>query len=103
MDSKSNAGNLNTTFNIIHNSANEIEAKMRMVDLSINKIVLSVIHRKCELLTVFVNKLNMHVTETEKQKQIKFSAGYLQIDNQSEQDPVYPVMICPRDLYYNQE
>jgi len=93
----------NNTFNVINSADSQIEAKMKMVDLSIQNIVLSVIHKRSELMTIFVNKLNMHITETERLKQIKFSIGYLQIDNQSEQDPVYPVMLSPRDLYYNPE
>lgn len=69
--------NASSTCNVINSSDNQIEARMRMVDLSVQNIVFSIIHKRSELMTIFVNKLNMHVTETEKLKQIKFSIGYL--------------------------
>jgi hypothetical protein len=31
---------------------------------------------------------------------LNFSIGYMQIDNQSEPEPIFPVMIRPRELYY---
>ena len=37
-------------------------------------------------------------SENEEVKTIKFSIGYLQIDNQSEADPVYPVLLKPKYL-----
>ena len=61
----------------------------------------SFIHRKCELMTIFISKLSNQIVETELVKSIKFSIGYLQIDNQAESEPVYPVLLKPRDLYFD--
>jgi len=76
---------------------------MKILDVSISKVVLSFIHKKCELMTIFVSKLFTNITETKDYKNIKFSIGYLQIDNQAEHDPIYPILLKPRDFYYNIE
>ena len=54
---------------------------MKILDISVSKIVLSFIHKKCELMTIFVSKLFTNITETKEYKNVKFSIGYLQIDN----------------------
>ena len=54
---------------------------MKILDISVSKIVLSFIHKKCELMTVFISKLFTIITENREYKNIKFSIGYLQIDN----------------------
>lgn len=81
----------------------EYEIKVKMLDLSINSITLSFIHRKSELMTVYMSKLNSHIVDTEDSKTIKFSIGYLQLDNQSETDPVYPVLLKPKILEYSKQ
>ena len=52
-------------------------------------------------MTIFISKLSTLIVETEQLKNIKFNIGYLQIDNQAESEPVYPVLLKPRDLFYN--
>jgi hypothetical protein len=56
-----------------------------MLEVSINQICLSFIHQKCELISVFLSKFmyveSTQTTETEEVKTVKFSIGYLQIDN----------------------
>jgi len=74
---------------------------MKIVELSISQVFVSFIHKKSELMTIFVSKLHTHIAETEQVKNIRFSIGYLQIDNQTESEPVYPVLLKPRDLHYN--
>ena len=54
-------------------------------------------------MTIFVSNLHAHVQETELLKTIKFTIGYLQMDNQTESEPIYPVILKPRDLDYNNE
>jgi hypothetical protein len=54
-------------------------------------------------MTIFVSNLHAHVQETELLKTIKFTIGYLQMDNQTESEPIYPVILKPRDLDYNSE
>jgi hypothetical protein len=85
----------------VMDNEDSLQVKMKMVELSISSITLSFIHRRCELMTIFISKMHTHITETEQLKNIKFSIGYLQIDNQAESDPVYPILLKPRDLDYN--
>ena len=77
------------------------EIRIKMVDLQICELTLSLIHRKSELLTLFVSKLQAHVTDTQETQTVKFSVGYLQLDNQSETDPAYPVLLKPKILEYD--
>ena len=76
---------------------------MNMIEISVQSILVSLIHKRCELMTIFVSNLHAHVQETELLKTIKFTIGYLQMDNQTESEPIYPVILKPRDLDYNNE
>jgi len=38
------------------------------------------------------------VKDTEKDTKSEFEIGYIQIDNQSEHDPIYPVILKPKYL-----
>lgn len=51
------------------------------VQLRIDSICLSLIHRKRELATVYVAQILTEVTEGLRNTAVKFSIGYLQIDN----------------------
>lgn len=59
------------------NNDHVLEVKMKIIDLSISQVIFSFIHKKCELMTIFISKLHTHITETEEVKNIKFSIGYL--------------------------
>jgi hypothetical protein len=83
------------------NTSGQVVEQIKMFELSVSQIFFSFIHRKCELMTIFISKLSTLIVETEQLKNIKFNIGYLQIDNQAESEPVYPVLLKPRDLFYN--
>ena len=70
------------------------------VSLSVNQMCMSFIHKKRELLTVFISKIQTTLQDSEAQTQVKFDIGYLQIDNQSENEPTYSVLMKPRDLFF---
>lgn len=52
---------------------------------------------------MFISKILADITETTKLSAIKFSVGYLQIDNQWDEEAAYAVILKPRDLYYEDE
>jgi hypothetical protein len=74
--------------------------QMSTVSLSVNQMCMSFIHKKRELLTVFISKIQTILQDSEAQTQVKFNIGYLQIDNQSENEPTYSVLMKPRDLFF---
>jgi hypothetical protein len=47
------------------NDDHVLEVKMKIIELSVSQVFFSFIHKKCELMTVFVSKLHTHITETE--------------------------------------
>lgn len=61
---------------------------------------MSFIHKKRELLTVFISKIQTVLQDSEDAMKVQFNVGYLQIDNQSENDPTYAVVMKPRDLFF---
>lgn len=73
---------------------------MSTVDVLLDQVCLSFIHKKRELLTIFISKIQAILEDTEQTVTTKFNVGYLQIDNQSENEPTYLVMMKPRDLYF---
>lgn len=65
-----------------------------------HSICMSIIHRKRELMTIFTSGVSAEVEDNEDASKLKFSIGYIQIDNQSEAEPAMAVVVRPRDLYY---
>ena len=51
------------------------------VDVLLDQVSLSFIHKKRELLTVFISKIQAILEDTERTVTTKFNVGYLQIDN----------------------
>lgn len=47
-------------------------------------------------MVAYLQGIQAKVVETEKDRKLEFKIGYLQIDNQSENDPLYPVLIKPK-------
>jgi hypothetical protein len=76
------------------------EIKLSRLNLSVNELCMSFIHKKRELATLFFSKVQVALLETEEELRVKFNIGYLQVDNQSEGTPTYAVMLKPRDMYY---
>lgn len=73
---------------------------MSTVEVLLDQVCMSFIHKKRELLTVFISKIQAILEDTEQTVTTKFNIGYLQIDNQSENEPAYSVMMKPRDLCF---
>jgi hypothetical protein len=55
--------------------------RMSTVDVLLDQVCLSFIHKKRELLTVFISKIQAILEDTEQTVTTKFNVGYLQIDN----------------------
>ncbi len=36
------------------------------------------------------------IVDSQRDKKVEFKIGYIQIDNQSENDPIYPVLMKPK-------
>lgn len=51
-----------------------------------------------ELLTFYLKGIEAIIGKTQKQTDLVFNMMSIQIDNQSEMDPVYPVLLKPTDL-----
>lgn len=77
------------------------EIKLRLFKIYIDQLCLSVMHRKKELMTCFIAKVQQVVEETKDALLVKFHVGYLQVDNQSDPLPSYPVMLKPREMWYD--
>jgi len=54
---------------------------MSTVDVLLDQVCLSFIHKKRELLTIFISKIQAILEDTEQTVTTKFNVGYLQIDN----------------------
>ena len=74
--------------------------KMRILKLNLEKVCISVIHRKQELLAWFLSRVQAVVEESQDFRIIKFSVGYLQIDNQADPLPAYAVILKPREMCF---
>lgn len=57
---------------------------------------MSVIGQGQEMFAVYLQGIKVKLVDTEKDRKIEFKLGYLQIDNQSENDPIYPVLLKPK-------
>lgn len=55
--------------------------EVKHVKLRLDSLCLSLIHRKRELATIYIAEIIAEITENPKNTAIKFSVGYLQIDN----------------------
>lgn len=51
--------------------------QMSTVSLSVNQMCMSFIHKKRELLTVFISKIKTILQDSEAQTKVKFNIGYL--------------------------
>ena len=74
--------------------------KKKIGELRMQSICMSLIHRKRELMTIFTSGVLAEIEDNDDASKLKFSIGYIQIDNQSEAEPAMAVVIRPRDLYY---
>lgn len=70
------------------------------MELRIQSLCFSMVHRRKELITFFVSHVSADVEETDERTTVKFDLRYIQMDNQSEAEPSMAVLIRPRDLYY---
>ena len=77
--------------------------RMSTVDVLLDQVCLSFIHKKRELLTIFISKIQAILEDTKQTMTTKFNVGYFQIDNQSENEPTYLVMMKPRDLVFKDD
>lgn len=41
------------------------EIKIKILEMNVNSITLSFVHKACELMTIFMNRLHAHITESE--------------------------------------
>ena len=64
-------------------------------------MVISLVHLKKELATFFISGLSTSLTENQNSLQIDFNIGFIQIDNQYENTPAYPVMLKPKDMFFD--
>ena len=49
-----------------------------------------------EIFVLYLQGIYGKVIDTEKDTKSEFKIGYVQIDNQSENDPIYPVLLKPK-------
>jgi hypothetical protein len=61
-------------------------------------ICISLIHKKNELITIFISNIKAEIEETFKNTMMKFQVGYMQVDNQNQSETGFAVIIRPRDL-----
>jgi hypothetical protein len=54
---------------------------MSTVEVLLDEVCLSFIHKKRELLTIFISKIQANIEDTQETVTTKFNVGYLQIDN----------------------
>ena len=57
------------------------EVAQRILELSIESIMISMIHRRRELMTFFISKIKADLEEVDSSYKIKFAVGYIQLDN----------------------
>ena len=62
-------------------------------DLTIPQINFSLVTKKCELLTMYMKGIYAKIESTTMKTKVNFNLKEFQIDNQSELDPIYPVML----------
>ena len=55
--------------------------KQRIMELSIESIMVSMIHRRRELMSFFISKIRADLEEISEMYKIKFAIGYIQLDN----------------------
>jgi hypothetical protein len=61
-------------------------------------VCISLIHKKNELITIFISNIKAEIEETFKNTMMKFQVGYMQVDNQNQSETGFAVIIRPRDL-----
>jgi hypothetical protein len=61
-------------------------------------VCISLIHKKNELITIFISNIKAEIEETFKNTMMKFQIGYMQVDNQNQSETGFAVIIRPRDL-----
>ena len=61
-------------------------------------ICISLIHKKNELITIFISNIKAEIEEKFKNTMMKFQVGYMQVDNQNQSETGFAVIIRPRDL-----
>jgi hypothetical protein len=61
-------------------------------------VCVSLIHKKNELITIFISNIKAEIEETFKNTMIKFQVGYMQVDNQNQSETGFAVIVRPRDL-----
>jgi hypothetical protein len=61
-------------------------------------VCISLIHKKNELITIFISNIKAEIEETFKNTMIKFQVGYMQVDNQNQSETGFAVIVRPRDL-----
>lgn len=83
------------------NAQDEIDENTRsmsLYEIYVRQISISLISVKKELLTVYFQKIVSRIVDTDIDTKCEFELGYLQIDNQSENDPIFPVLLKPKYL-----
>ena len=69
-----------------------------MYEINIKSLSLSIIGESKELLVFQLQRISAKLHDTEIDTKTEFEIKYLQIDNQTENDPIYPVMMKPKYL-----
>ena len=62
-----------------------------------SQINLSIISKSTELLTIYLKEIKVKIEQSKDQLKCEFAIQSFQIDNQSESDPIYPVMLKVRE------
>jgi len=75
-----------------------ISKDIGIFDIQLQQINLSIISQAKELLTIYFQKILAKVIDSEKDTKAEMQISYLQIDNQSEFDPIYPVLLKPKEI-----
>eukprot|EP00347_Sterkiella_histriomuscorum_P000566 403375355 len=78
------------------NIVDENLSQMAIYEFNLKQLNLSLIGENKELMIIYFQRIQAKVVDTEIDTKSEFEIGYLQIDNQSQNDPIYPVMLKPK-------
>jgi len=75
-----------------------VPADGHLQEVKIQHINLSLCSKGSELMTLYWNNIIFKSNTTETEKKVELVLGNFQIDNQSEIDPIYPVLLQPTQI-----
>ena len=68
------------------------------IDFQLSQLTLSMISPGSELFVMYFRGIKGSFDDQEVDRSIEFSIDFIQIDNQSEYDPLFPVLLKPKYL-----